>query len=577
MKLCSPHRIQWLVVENFFVHISLPASHFRGQTNLRPSTSRLKKELCYRRFFQLPSHEPSCSMISKAQNMASTQSSRFANEQQNPTQDESAANGDLDGATPEDQTHNNQPQVTEDESSRPFPEEFEDYVSERKYNIIDDVEDIELYAAGGFHPVDLGDELHNGRFTIIHKLGFGGYSTVWLARDRVNEKYVTLKVGIAQASEDEEKVEAIHNHLIEQSRNNPAGDFLCLPSEKFLVEGPNGTHPCTVFPVCGPSIATVTNANMNLRNGKVTLSNEEARRAAFQATQALAFLHSEDVGIGHGDLTSANVLLDISNFDHLSPEQLYEVIGSPYQYSMSSHSDEPLPPSAPRFVVDPIDPLKLFKFRTGNIKIIDFGCSYRLSEPPTGSAIPVIYRSPELILNQKIGKEGDVWALGCVIYEIRTQQRLFRSFFETDIEVAESMRDTLRPFSREMLTEETLELEEAPAEDVEDELLMNKLLKLTKPEREPWYHDPDRDYAFKASRSTGLKKVWNYVMWAVNWRPSHAKGVLIPAIMSRGEADGFHGFLSKTLSYDVAKRPTAMQICCHPWFSKKYEEPSQEE
>jgi len=568
-KLCSRSYIQSLVVDHFFVHKPPPASGFRGVRNLPPSISNFSRKSHSRHFLHLLSISPPRSLDSKTLKMASTESGGFENEQQSTPQGLSAANGGLDGTTPDTQIPNNPPQVADD-GSRPFPEE---YVSDRKYKIIDDVEDIELYTEGGFHPLDLGDELQNGRFTIVHKLGFGGYSTVWLARDNVKEKYVTLKVSIAQASEDEEKVEAMYNLLREQSQSNPAGDFICLPLEKFLVEGPNGKHHCTVFPVCGPSIAQVTDANMNLRNTKVTLGNEEARRVAFQVTQALAFLHSKEVEIGHGDLTSANVLLEISSFDHLTPEELYEVLGRPYQYSMSSHSDEPLPPSAPQFVVDPIDPLRLFAFRTGNVKIIDFGCSYRLSESPTGSAIPVIYRSPELILNQKIGKEGDVWALGCVIYEIRTQQRLFRSFFETDIEVAESMRDTLRPFPREMLTEETLELEDAPEADVEDELLANKLSKLTKAYREPWYHNPD--YSFRTARSTGFQKVWNSFMWAINWRPSHAKGVLIPAILSKGEADAFHDFLMKTLSYDFDKRPTAMQMCGHPWFSKKFEEPSQ--
>jgi serine/threonine protein kinase len=43
---------------------------------------------------------------------------------------------------------------------------------------------------GGYHPVCLGDTFKNGRYKIHHKLGFGGFSTVWLAEDN---KYVTSK------------------------------------------------------------------------------------------------------------------------------------------------------------------------------------------------------------------------------------------------------------------------------------------------------------------------------------------------------------------------------------------------
>ena len=38
------------------------------------------------------------------------------------------------------------------------------------------------YRPGGYHPVHLGDVYHE-RYRVIHKLGFGANSTVWLARD----------------------------------------------------------------------------------------------------------------------------------------------------------------------------------------------------------------------------------------------------------------------------------------------------------------------------------------------------------------------------------------------------------
>ena len=44
-------------------------------------------------------------------------------------------------------------------------------------------ERVSLYRPGGYHPVCLGDTFNEKRYTIIHKLGWGGFSTVWLARD----------------------------------------------------------------------------------------------------------------------------------------------------------------------------------------------------------------------------------------------------------------------------------------------------------------------------------------------------------------------------------------------------------
>lgn len=44
--------------------------------------------------------------------------------------------------------------------------------------------DIYLYT-GGYHPVALGDTFKNGRYTIVRKLGWGHFSTVWLAHDHM--------------------------------------------------------------------------------------------------------------------------------------------------------------------------------------------------------------------------------------------------------------------------------------------------------------------------------------------------------------------------------------------------------
>jgi serine/threonine-protein kinase SRPK3 len=48
-------------------------------------------------------------------------------------------------------------------------------------------ENVLNYRPGGYHPVALGDTLKDGRYKIRHKLGHGGFSTVWVARDN---KYV---------------------------------------------------------------------------------------------------------------------------------------------------------------------------------------------------------------------------------------------------------------------------------------------------------------------------------------------------------------------------------------------------
>ncbi len=49
----------------------------------------------------------------------------------------------------------------------------------------DDVEDIQRYTTGGFHPIRLGDVVSStkSQYRILHKLGRGAFSTVWLAQE----------------------------------------------------------------------------------------------------------------------------------------------------------------------------------------------------------------------------------------------------------------------------------------------------------------------------------------------------------------------------------------------------------
>ncbi|KAJ9416107.1 hypothetical protein QL093DRAFT_1077991 [Fusarium oxysporum] len=70
------------------------------------------------------------------------------------------------------------------------------------YLPIEDVESPYGYSPGGYHPICIGDHLTD-RYRVIHKLGYGSFSTIWLVRDEIASKYVALKVGIANSYQGE--------------------------------------------------------------------------------------------------------------------------------------------------------------------------------------------------------------------------------------------------------------------------------------------------------------------------------------------------------------------------------------
>lgn len=109
-------------------------------------------------------------------------------------------------------------------------------------------EPVERYADGIYYPICIGDILA-GAYRVVHKLGWGGFSTVWMAHDLEHHKLVALKIGIPGSMGERElkaqkeilrTVKDISHHLT----------FL----DTFSLSGVNGTHRVMVFPVCGPSL-----------------------------------------------------------------------------------------------------------------------------------------------------------------------------------------------------------------------------------------------------------------------------------------------------------------------------------
>lgn len=110
-----------------------------------------------------------------------------------------------------------------------------------------EVEDVKKYVPGGYHPVDIGDKIDE--FIVVHKLGFGGFATVWLVQSTMNSHYYALKILCAEVPS---------THVIEKQVFEYLGDHnqpsIIQLVRSFEITGPNGVHSCLVLPVCGPSL-----------------------------------------------------------------------------------------------------------------------------------------------------------------------------------------------------------------------------------------------------------------------------------------------------------------------------------
>ncbi|CAK7275186.1 hypothetical protein SEPCBS57363_006551 [Sporothrix epigloea] len=81
---------------------------------------------------------------------------------------------------------------------------------------LEEIEDIENYAPGGYHPVEIGDVISSGEreYEVVHKLGHGGYATVWLVRSGEQlTTYNALKILCADDADYVDPELAIFEHL----------------------------------------------------------------------------------------------------------------------------------------------------------------------------------------------------------------------------------------------------------------------------------------------------------------------------------------------------------------------------
>jgi serine/threonine-protein kinase SRPK3 len=173
---------------------------------------------------------------------------------------------------------------------------------------IRDLESLDRYEVGGFHPVHIGEELHDRRYEVLHRLGNGHFSTVWLAEDMYitdrptdspRIRYVAIKIFAADFHPDKYDGDRLWG-LRESSLDTK--DFsvkdglrhVVTALNEFEISGPNGTHQALVMELLGPSVASVIY--------KQPIPVELSRRIILQLAKALASLHS--FGMVHGGLRS---------------------------------------------------------------------------------------------------------------------------------------------------------------------------------------------------------------------------------------------------------------------------------
>ncbi|EGC44953.1 protein kinase [Histoplasma capsulatum var. duboisii H88] len=263
-------------------------------------------------------------------------------------------------------------------------------------------EEPDYYRISGFHPISLGDTFHHGQYTILRKLGYGQYSTVWLAGDSGREKYVALKVLRADCYGGphdifEREILSRVSEISNQS-SHPGCNYVSHLLEQFKHAGPNGEHVCLVFDVLGHHLGFQA---ARYEDGKLPV--QAVKGITWQLLLGLDFLHRE-CGIIHTDLKPTNILLELDNSSSTVSQYLSEV-----PVRVDSQCGAPLREVIPTPLIS--------ETQNFHIRIIDFGVASWKEKHLSDLIQSPALRAPEVTIGAPWDSGVDIWSLGCLVME----------------------------------------------------------------------------------------------------------------------------------------------------------------
>ncbi len=231
-----------------------------------------------------------------------------------------------------------------------------------------------------------------GVYEVTARLGAGGMGEVYRARDTTLHRDVALKVVSAEFAADRERLARFEREAqVLASLNHPHIAAI------YGLEQANGTRAIVMELVDGPTLAD--------RIAQGALPLEDTLPIARQIAEALEAAHEQ--GIVHRDLKPANIKVR----------------------------------------------------EDGTVKVLDFGLAKALDPAPGSGATAALansptitspaamtgigvilgtaaYMSPEQARGKLVDARSDIWAFGCVVFEMLTAQRAFQGDDVTDTIVA---------------------------------------------------------------------------------------------------------------------------------------------
>ena len=286
------------------------------------------------------------------------------------------------------------------------------------YDPSDKVEEETLptYDAKAYYPARLGEIIRHGKdqYQLVTKLGYGSSSTVWLCYNLVTKDYKTLKIHVNTLPFNREL--EIFQHLDSfKHAEHPGRAFLRALDDSFQIKGPHGTHEVFVFAPLGFSLRRF---QKRMPDDQI-FDKDLVRMALFQALIGLNYLH-DVANVTHTDFHSDNLLMSITDDSIFADVVKAETVTDP---SHRKQTEDGVIYSSRDIALG-----------AGEIILCDFGVA-RIGKEHEGMALPLQYRTPEVLLGSKWGHSVDVWSFALTAWDLIQPAALFRIHSETDMEL----------------------------------------------------------------------------------------------------------------------------------------------